>query len=154
MQKDIPRKTCLETLSFILPAKTTVLKTIRPTVILAGRTELRVSKNFFRGYLFVFVEYLSNRSPKIKTKNVINYNSILTIVNHRNWLDDSPPLRHIAMWNIFVVLKPYLNEIAFYAKLLKSRFRVLKPKSRDLLLRNLVQTYNSLISNCVKISCS
>ena len=33
-----------------------------------------------------------NRSPKIKTKNIKNYSSILAIVNHRNWLDDSPPL--------------------------------------------------------------
>ena len=49
-------------------------------------------KFFFGGYLFVFVEYLCNRSPKIKTKNVKNYNSILVTVNHRNWLDDSPPL--------------------------------------------------------------
>ena len=30
MQKDIPRKKFLETLSFVLPAKTTVLYTIRP----------------------------------------------------------------------------------------------------------------------------
>ena len=45
------------------------------------------------GHLFVFVEYLCKRSPKIKTKNIKNYSSILAIVNHRNWLDDSPPLR-------------------------------------------------------------
>ena len=51
-----------------------------------------VSKNFFRGYLFGFVEYLNNRSHKIKIKNFKNYGSILTIVNHRNWLDKSPLL--------------------------------------------------------------
>ena len=61
-------------------------------MILAGRSKLRVSKNFFGGHLFVFVEYLCKRSPKIKTKNIKNYSSILAIVNHRNWLDDSPPL--------------------------------------------------------------
>ena len=49
-------------------------------------------KLFFGGYLFVFVEYLCNRSPKIKTKNIKNYTLILAIANHRNWLDDSPPL--------------------------------------------------------------
>ena len=49
-------------------------------------------KLFVGGYFFVFVEYLSNRSPKIKTKNIKNYSSILAIVNHRNWLHDSPPL--------------------------------------------------------------
>ena len=48
-------------------------------------------KSFFGGHLFAFVEYLCNRSPKIKTKNIKKYSSILSIVNHRNWLDDSPP---------------------------------------------------------------
>ena len=50
-------------------------------------------KTFFGGHLFVFVEYLCKRSLKIKTKNIKKYSSILAIVNHRNWLDDSPPLR-------------------------------------------------------------
>ena len=47
----------------------------------------------------------------------------------------------------FAILKQFLTETAFYAKL-AGGFRVLKPKSRDLLPRNCVQTYNSLISNC------
>ena len=92
MRKDIPRKKFLETLSLVLPAKTTVGLIVWKTVVLAGRTKFRVSKNFFRGYLFVFVEYLCNRSLKIKTKNIKNYSSILAIINHRNWLDDSPSL--------------------------------------------------------------
>ena len=50
------------------------------------------SKIFLAGHLFVFVEYLCNRSTKIKTKNITNYRSILAIVNHHNLLDDSPPL--------------------------------------------------------------
>ena len=50
-------------------------------------------KLFSGGHLFVFVEYLCNRSPKIKTKNIKKYSSILAIVNHRNWLYDSPPLK-------------------------------------------------------------
>ena len=90
--KGIPRKKFLETLSFVLPAKTTVGPIGQRTVVLAGRSKLRVSQNFFRGYLFVFVEYLCNCSLKINTKNIKNYRSILAIVNHRNWLDDSPPL--------------------------------------------------------------
>ena len=49
-------------------------------------------KFFLGGYLFVFVEYFCNRSHKIKTKNIKNYSSILAIVNHRNLLDDLPPL--------------------------------------------------------------
>ena len=51
-------------------------------------------KLFLGGHLFVFVEYLCKRSPKIKTKNIKNYSSILAIVNHRNWLDDSTPLTY------------------------------------------------------------
>ena len=50
-------------------------------------------KGFFRGYFFVFAEYPCKRSLKIKTKNVKNYSLILAIVNHRNWLDDTPPLK-------------------------------------------------------------
>ena len=62
-------------------------------MVFAGRSKLKVSKNFFSGgHLFVFVEYLCNRSLKIKTKNIKNCSSILAIVNHWNWPDDSPPL--------------------------------------------------------------
>ena len=67
-------------------------------MVLAGRTKLRVSKYFFSGgHLFVFVEYLCNRSPKLKTKNIKNYSSILAIVNHWNWLDDSRPLTSLEL---------------------------------------------------------
>ena len=76
-------------------------------MVLAGRTKLRVSKSFFGGYLFVFVEYLCKRSPKIKTKNIKNYSSILAIVNHRNWLDDSPPLN--AKYLLHSKLKVLIN---------------------------------------------
>ena len=57
---------------------------------------------FVGGHLFVFVEYLCNRSPKIKTKNIKNFSSILAIVNHRNCLDDSPPI-------ILGQLDPYIK---------------------------------------------
>ena len=62
-------------------------------MVLAEEQNSEFSKTFFGGCLFVFVEYLCNRSPKIKTKNIKNYSSILAIVNRRNWLDDSPPLK-------------------------------------------------------------
>ena len=59
-----------------------------------GKIKTQSFQNLFSGgHLFVFVEYLCKRSPKIKTKNIKNYSSILAIVNHRNWLDDSPPLK-------------------------------------------------------------
>ena len=50
------------------------------------------SKPFLGEYLFVFVEYLCDRSPRIKTKKIQNCSSVLAMVNHRNWLDDLPPL--------------------------------------------------------------
>ena len=49
-------------------------------------------KLFSGGHLFVVVECLCKRSPKIKTKNIKNYSLVSAIVNHRNRLDDSPPL--------------------------------------------------------------
>ena len=47
-------------------------------------------QNLIGGCLFVFVEYLCNRSTKIETKHFKNYLLILAIVNYRNWLDGSP----------------------------------------------------------------
>ena len=78
-------------------------------MVLAGRTKLRVSKNFFRGYLFVFVEYLCNCSPKIKTKNIKNYSSTLAIVNQRNWLNDSPPLITWSSTSSYHMLDPVFS---------------------------------------------
>ena len=49
-------------------------------------------KVFVGGYFLVFVKYLCNRSLIIKTKNIKNYSLILAIINHQNWIDDSPPL--------------------------------------------------------------
>ena len=46
--------------------------------------------------------------------------------------------------NYFAVLKPFSYEMSFYTNFLGS-FWVLKPKSRDLLPRNLVQTYKLII---------
>ena len=63
-------------------------------------------KTFFGGYLFVFVEYLCNRSLKITTKNIKNYKSILAIINYRNWLDNSPPLSFILRMKICLVTSP------------------------------------------------
>ena len=74
MQKDIPRKKFLETVGFVLPAKTTVGLIVYRTVVFAGRTKLRVFENFFWGYLFAFVECLCNRSPKIDQKLQFNFN--------------------------------------------------------------------------------
>ena len=59
----------LETLSFALPAKTTVLYTFRPTVVLAGRTKLRVSKNFLSGDGFWYLlNIFATAVPKLKQK--------------------------------------------------------------------------------------
>ena len=93
MQKDIPRKEFLETQSF--------------------------QRLFLGGYLFALVEYLCKHNLKIKTKNIKNYSAILAITNHRNWLDDLPPLiaskRRIEQLKIFdwlSMLKIYFFEMA------------------------------------------
>ena len=67
-------------------------------------------KLFSGGHHFVFVEYLCNRNPKIKTKNIKNYSSILAIVNHRNWLDDSPPLTINPQKCHVLLIPPKLNK--------------------------------------------
>ena len=79
-------------------------------MVLAGRAKLRVSKNFFRGHLFAFAEYLCNRNPKIKTKNV-------KMSQIKIWLDDSPPLILLTELSnhFFVILQLHQTLIAHYA---------------------------------------
>ena len=61
-------------------------------MVLAGRTKLRVSKNFFRGDIFLYLlNIFATAVPKLKQK-IKNYSSVLAIVNHWNWQDDLPPL--------------------------------------------------------------
>ena len=54
------------------------------------KKSFRVFKNSLGGYVFVFVECLCNRSPKMRIKHFKNYTSILASVNYRNWLNASP----------------------------------------------------------------
>ena len=91
MQKDIPRKKFLET-EFCSSRQNHSRPNSSENCGFGRKSKTQFPKTFFGGYLFAFVEYLCNCSPKIKTKNIKNYSSILAIVNHRNWLDDSPPL--------------------------------------------------------------
>ena len=51
------------------------------------------------GYLFVFVENLPKRNPKIRTKNFKKLICVWGIVNYQNWLNASPPLRS-KIWNV------------------------------------------------------
>ena len=46
------------------------------------KTDLEFSTTFYGRQLFVFVEYLCNRIPKMRTKHFKNYNLILAIVNY------------------------------------------------------------------------
>ena len=61
-------------------------------MVLVGRAKLRDSKNFFRGTSFCICRISLQTQPQNQNKKYQNYSSILAIVNHRNWLDDSPPL--------------------------------------------------------------
>ena len=85
-------------------------------MVLAGRSKLKsFPKLFSGGHLVVFVEYLCNRSPKIKTKNIKKYSSNLAIVNHWNWLDDSPPLKYTKC-HISTNLSNFLKLCLLYCK--------------------------------------
>ena len=57
----------------------------------AAKTDSGFPKTFSGENLIVFVEYLCNRSPEMRTKHSKNYISILAIINNWNWLDASPP---------------------------------------------------------------
>ena len=46
------------------------------------KTDSWFPKTFFAGYLFVFVEYFSNRNSKIRKKYCKNYISFLAVVNY------------------------------------------------------------------------
>ena len=58
---------------------------------------------------------------------------------------------YLETYNHMKYFLPYLSRFwlrPLFTPNLRGGFRVLKPKSRDLLPQNLVKTYNSLISNC------
>ena len=84
---------------------------------------LRVFKTFFGGYLFVFVEYLCNRSPNTKTKNIKNYSSILALVNHRNWPDDSPPSKRHQM--LILLIYCISSKIYIFLTFFVTNFKIL-----------------------------
>ena len=58
---------------------------------------------------------------------------------------------YLKTYNHVKYFQPYLSSFCLrplFTPNLRGGFQILKPKSRDLLPRNLAQTYNSLISNC------
>ena len=103
MQKDIPQKKFLEILRVLFfPPKPQFSDLLSLLWFWREEQNLEFPKTFFGGYLFVFVEYLRDRSPKIKTKYIKNCSSILTVVNLRNWLNELPPLIRRLMLNTAV----------------------------------------------------
>ena len=95
--KRYPRKKFLETVSFVLPAKTTVGLIHQTTVVLVGRTKLKSFQKLFSGDIFLnLLNIFATAASKLTQKiSKIIYSSILAFINHRNWLDDSPPLNTI-----------------------------------------------------------
>ena len=93
MQKDIPRQKVFGNSEFCSSRQNYSRPNSLEKCSFGGKNKTQsFQKRFVEGYLFVLVEYLCNRSLKIKTKNIKNYTSVLAIVNHRNWLDGLPPL--------------------------------------------------------------
>ena len=93
IQKDIPREKVFGNSEFCSSRQNHSRPNSLENCGFGGKNKTQsFQKLLIGGYLFVFVEYLCNRSPKIETKNMKNFSSILAIVNYQNWLDDSPPL--------------------------------------------------------------
>ena len=75
-------------------------------MVLAGRSKLRVSKNFSQGDIFLYLlNFFATAVPKLKQKISKKYSSILAIVNHWNWLNDSPPLKLLYAPNLFDIYR-------------------------------------------------
>ena len=61
-----------------------------------GKNKTQSFQKLFSGDIFLYLlNMFATAAPKVKAKNIKNYCSILAVVNHRNWLDNSPPLTHI-----------------------------------------------------------
>ena len=100
MQKNVSReKSFWKLCVLIFPPKPQFSKLLGLLWFWREEQNAEFPKTFFGGYIFAFVEYLCNRTLKIKTKNIKNYSLILAIINHRNWLDDSPPLKYFVHKN-------------------------------------------------------
>ena len=80
------------------------------------------------------------KKGKKKEMNLIAAKSGL--VGMKGYFETYNPMKYFLPYLSRFLLRP------LFTPNLRGGFRVLKPKSRDLLPRNLVQTYNSLISNC------
>ena len=93
-KKISPKKSFWKLLVLFFPPKPQFFKLLGLLQLWREEQNSEFPKTFFGGYLFAFVKYLCNRNPKIKTKNIKNCSSILTIINHWNWLDGSPPLNY------------------------------------------------------------
>ena len=93
IQKDIPRQKVFGNSEFCSSRQNHSRPNSLENCGFGGKNKTQsFQKLFVGGYLFILVAHFCNRSPQIETKNIKNYSSILAIVNHRDWLDDSPPL--------------------------------------------------------------
>ena len=100
-KKAIRGKANAEDKKTLKTAKSKVLEQTKPYLqkILSGSIQSRdlsklkaaINEVFLSTQEDICLEYLCNRSPKIKTKHIKIYSLVLTMVNHRNWLDNSPP---------------------------------------------------------------
>ena len=103
--RDVLKRLILLSLSFFLK--------VQPE-----RTDSEFPKTFSGVYLFVVVKYLCNRSPKMRTKKIQNYNLILAIISYQNWLDAFPPITNKSLKSIINLKYKLLEEIC-----VKDRFR-------------------------------
>ena len=82
------------------------------------------------------------KEKKGKKKEIILIAAKSGLVGMKGYLEIYNPMKYFLLY-----LSRFWPRLRFTPNL-RGGFRVLKPKSRDLMLRNCVQTCNSLISNC------
>ena len=63
-------------------------------------------QKLFSGDIFLhLLNIFATAASKLKQKIQKNYSSILAIANHRNWLNDSPPLNVLKIYRFLYYLR-------------------------------------------------
>ena len=78
-----------------------------------GKKNSEFPKTFFGGISFCICRISLQPQPQNPNKNIKNYSSILAIVNHRNWLDDSPPSKKQEHVSFIIVEQISRNKLSF-----------------------------------------
>ena len=116
--KKSPGKKFLETLSFCSSRQNHIKPNSLDNCGFGGKDKTHsFQKLFLADIVLYLLNIFATAAPKCKTKHVKNYSSILAIaiVNHRNWVDDSLPLRSTTVPNFIKIEGIWCNPFAHLA---------------------------------------